>query len=348
MHRGEGGEREGGERGSEGRGGCSFLLPAERGPGPNWLSKPRHKEFAPRQASRSPERGRRLPHASPLPSTRAAGHAQPAPPPQPRPRRGAPARPDGARPGRGQPPPRPRSPPRFVFAAVPTRPPQVRPGPGPPAARPGRAFPGQSRLPAAGPGSAAPRPPSPGTACPFKESPHIFCPRRINRFCVLGFFPHTHPHTPVHLFPQRGRSIVSAPPRRNPCPAANGEVRAESANRRETYLQLAKQPCSSEITRKKAGKILSPQLICSSTRCILKAGILGLVFLNTRHSGTLPLWKLKAGESLSSLLDFYIIKYGKTTPDPVHPQACGASFAAACTGEFVRGWMNGTTGRARG
>ncbi|CAN8216520.1 unnamed protein product, partial [Coccothraustes coccothraustes] len=56
----------------------------------------------------------------------------------------------------------------------------------------------------------------------------------------------------------RGRSIVSAPPRRNPCPAANGEVRAGSANRRETYLRIAKQPCSSKIIRKKAGKILFP------------------------------------------------------------------------------------------
>ncbi|XP_050832396.1 basic proline-rich protein-like [Serinus canaria] len=89
-------------------GGCSFLLPGERGPGPNWVAKPRRKEFTPRQASRSPKNRRKLPPRLPSPA-RAAGHARPEP--QPRPRCGAPARPDGARPGRGQPPPRSPQPP---------------------------------------------------------------------------------------------------------------------------------------------------------------------------------------------------------------------------------------------
>lgn len=69
-----------------------------------------------------------------------------------------------------------------------------------------------------------------------------------------------------------------------------------------------------------------------------KAGILGLVLPNTRHSETLPLWQPKAGDYLSSRLYFCIIKQGETTPDPIYSQACGASVSIAFTGEFLRGW----------
>lgn len=133
MHRGEGGRQR------EEAGGRSFLLPAERGPGPNWLSKPRHKEFPPRRASRSTESGRKLPRASPRPSAR------------PRPRGSPPARPDGAcPPARGQPPPRPRAPAPFVLATGGPTPRQLVPVPGPCKDIPGAGPPPrrQARLPA--------------------------------------------------------------------------------------------------------------------------------------------------------------------------------------------------------
>ena len=135
-------EGEGGRQREE-AGGRSFLLPAERGPGPNWLSKPRHKEFPPRRASLSTESGRKRPRASPRPSAR------------PRPQGSPPARPDGARPPAwGQPPPRPRAPSPGPFCFGDRRPhaAATRPGVGPPQ--------GHSRRGAASPPPGpAPRPP---------------------------------------------------------------------------------------------------------------------------------------------------------------------------------------------
>lgn len=254
------GEGEGGREGGRGKeGGCSFLLPGQRGPGPNWLWKPRHKEFTPRQASRSPHNRDELPrppNASHKPNRARTSRAAA------QPRHRAPAHPPRRRWPRPTAAAAPAPPAPFSFSRRFRRPPATSWSRAGTPAAPGKGISrGRAASPPPGPAPRLPAPPA-GTACPFKKSPHIFfSPRGINMYYFIYLLKknkiishhHTHP-PPYTLFPQRGRSIVSAPPRRNPCPAAGGELRAGSAGRRETYLRIARQPRSGGTTRKKAGK----------------------------------------------------------------------------------------------